>query len=163
MRKLTLVSLVAFVMAVGCGQPVDMHALSVTQDHALGDAGDTVNLQTRVIQGNYSTTENSVECVALVAKLFKDRKALQLTTEWKQVSTTSQYVTLQQAQARWTSAGCDTATAPPAGCNALAAQVSTDGDALAATPQWAALVATTNFSDLFTAWQRASTLRCVSV
>lgn len=151
------------VMTTACGQSADLSARPTSSPpNALGEAGDTVNAQTRVIEGEFSDDDNSAECVTLRAKIFKDRSTVKLTSEWRAVHDSSEYHALQEARGHWAGAGCNRASNTPQGaCTELSSTVSSHGDELASTPQWAALVGTSSFSDLFTDWGKATNLHCV--
>jgi hypothetical protein len=125
-------------------------------------AGDVANAQVRVIQGEFEDNANSAECLALRAKIFKDREALKLTSEWRAVADTTEYKTLEADREHFDGAGCNKpSSTPAAACSELANKLKADGEALSNTQQWGALNTTGRFHDLMNDWQKAITLSCV--
>jgi hypothetical protein len=125
-------------------------------------AADVANAQVRVIEGQFEDADNSAECLALRAKIFKDRETLKLTSEWRAVADTPEYKTLEADKAHFDGAGCNKpSSTPPAACAELGAKVKADGAALASTQQWGALNTVDHFHDLMNNWGKATQLNCV--
>lgn len=148
--------------ACGSANGVDTLADTDSARAALNDAGRTALAQANVVEGDYDSTSNSAECLALRTKLTAGRKAFQATDVWDNLSSTAEYKAFEQDKVNFRGAGCDKNVGTPTqACAELQKKIDADGDAIAATAQWSVVTGDEKFKSLQENFAKAKEIDCV--
>ena len=163
-RGKAVLALIGTTCIIACGGAASELGVGKSAEEAMSADGQTVLAQVRFVNGEFDEKSSSLECLKLRTELFAQRQAFKLGTEWRTITDTVEYTTLQKDEENFKGAGCadpESRTSSDA-CKDLASKLDDDADKLHKTAAWQLIVNNQSWKDLLTKYSEAQDKGCLT-